>query len=382
MRIALVSTCALATPPKKYGGTELVVAELTKGLLSLGHDVTVYATGDSATCGSLRYHVPRPIWPPSELAELRHASFAWKDIANAMRRFDVVHVHHAAALPYHQLVDIPTALTVHHMRVDALVDHYNSYPEVAYVAISRRQAQLSPELTFARTIHHGLDPACYPAGEGRGDYVAFLGRFAPEKAPHLAIDAARAAGVRVLLGGNPHEIPVAQAYFEREMKPRLADSAHVTWCGELAHEPKVELLAGARALLFPLDWEEPFGLVMIEAMLVGTPVIAFARGSANEVVEDGVTGFLVHNAEEMAQRIRQLDRIDRVRCRMRAQERWSTGRMAREYAELYAHMTRRARRAGMLRRAEPRTALERAASRWDAGHPVAAEKAEHGAELG
>jgi glycosyltransferase involved in cell wall biosynthesis len=337
MRIALMSTCALSTPPKKYGGTELVVAELAKGLLSLGHDVTVYGTGDSGVFGTLRSHYRHPVWPPNDAAEARHAAFAWRDVARDPIGYDVVHVHHAAALPRH-IAWLPTIATVHHMRVDRLVQHYRSFKGVSYVAISDRQAELVPELPWARTIHHGLDPSLYPSGRGDEGYVAFLGRFAPEKAPHVAIDAARSAGTRIVLGGVPHEVPEAQLYFEREMRPRLEDTAAVHWCGELSHGPKVRLLTGARALLFPIDWEEPFGLVMIESMLVGTPVIAFARGSAPEVIEDGVTGYLVNTQEEMAERIRQLGRIDRERCRARARERWSVTRMAQDYVDLYAQL--------------------------------------------
>ena len=346
VRIALLSTCALATPPKRYGGTELVVAELARGLVELGHRVTVYATGDSAAAGELRHCFATPVWPPDELAELRHARFAWQDMASDPDRYDVVHMHQAAALPGSVATRCPLALTLHHCRVDQLVRHYCSHPDVAYVAISRRQAELSPEISFARVIHHGLDPSQYEAGTGDGDYVAFLGRFAPEKAPHMAIDAARDAGIRIVIGGAPHEVPESIAYFEREMKPRLADPRNLEWLGELSHGPKVRLLASARALLFPLEWEEPFGLVMIEAMLVGTPVIAFARGSAPEVVEDGVTGYLVRNTREMSERIRQLDRIDRGRCRARARERWSTVRMTREYVDLYETLVHEHRFAG------------------------------------
>ena len=338
MRIALLSTCALATPPKKYGGTELVVAELARGLVDLGHRVTVYATGDSVVSGDLRYCFATPAWPPDELAELRHARFAWKDIERDPEPYDVVHMNQAAALAGHSGAEPPSVLTVHHSRVDELVRRYCSYSDVAYVSISRRQAALSPEVSFARTIHHGLDPSRYDAGGGQGGYVAFLGRFAREKAPHLAIDAARAAGVHLVLGGAPHEVPDSQAYFEREMKPRLADASGLEWLGELSHGPKVQLLSTARALLFPLQWEEPFGLVMIEAMLVGTPVIAFARGSAPEVIEDGLTGYLVRDAHEMAECIGRLDRIDRARCRARAAERWSTSRMAKEYSDLYEEL--------------------------------------------
>jgi glycosyltransferase involved in cell wall biosynthesis len=327
MRIALVSTCAVATPPRAYGGTELIVAELAKGLHRLGHEVTTFATGDSAPEGALRARFPEPVWPPNDLAEMRHAAFAMEHIARG--GFDLVHVHHAAALPVSGFLDLPMVYTVHHCRVDTLVAHYLDHPDTSLVAISERQAQLCPELQFARTIYHGLDPDLYEAGEG-ADYVAFLGRFAEEKAPHLALDAARAAGISLRLGGAPHEC--LREYFAREVEPRLA---HAVWEGELSQEPKLKLLRGARALLMPIVWEEPFGLVMIEAMLVGTPVIAFARGSAPELIEEGVTGFLVNDVDEMADRIRRLGEIDRVRCRARAQERWTTMRMARDYVSLY-----------------------------------------------
>ena len=336
MKIALFSTCALATPPHRYGGTELVVAELAKGLTQLGHDVTVFATGDSRAAGRLRYYFETPVWPPDVFSELRHASFAWAEVARSVRRFDLVHLHDAAALAFHTHVAIPAVLTLHHARMDKLVDHYRAFPEVPLVAISERQAALVPELSVTRVIHHGLDPLLYPEGQGDGGYVAFLGRFAPEKGPHLAVDAARLANVPLHIGGTYHE--VAHDYYTRELAPRLAVAEQVLCCGELGHAAKVELLRGASALLFPIQWEEPFGLVMIESMLVGTPVIAFHNGSAPEVVEEGVTGFLVDSAAQMAERIKQLPSIDRGRCRERAQARWCTMRMAREYADLYAQM--------------------------------------------
>jgi glycosyltransferase involved in cell wall biosynthesis len=316
-----------------------MVAELAAGLSVLGHEVTVYATGDSDIHGTLRYCFEHPVWPPNDRAELRHATSAWKDIASDPHGVDIVHAHHPCALLNGLFVAKPIVFTVHHMRVQSCLQHYCSYPRAAYVAISRRQAELSPELSFARVIHHGLDPQRYPAGAGDGDHVAFIGRFAREKAPHVAIDAARAAGVRLVMGGSAHEIDGARTYFEREVEPLLHSAPDIQWLGELSHGPKVQVLSAARALLFPLHWEEPFGLIMIEAMLIGTPVIAFARGSAPEIVEDGVTGFLVHDTRQMTQRIQQISRLDRARCRARAQERWSMHRMAAEYADLYAEWT-------------------------------------------
>ncbi len=337
MRVALLSTCAVAVPPLAYGGTELVIAELARGLEALGHEVTVYATGDSRPAGELRYRFPRPIWPPDDLAELRHAAFAWHHIATHDPPFDLVHVHQAPAVAFSAMHDVPVALTLHHAREESLVDYYLDFPDVHYVGISRRQAELVPELQFAQVIHHGLDPRRYPAGAGDGGYCAFLGRLSHEKGPHVAIDAATAAGLSLRMGGVPHWSDAA--YFDGEIRPRLARHGdRVAWLGEVDHVRKLELLRNARALLFPIAWEEPFGLAMIESMLVGTPVLAFALGSVPEVVEDGVTGWVVRDAAEMTERLRAIGSFDRARCRARALERWSTERMAREHVELYERM--------------------------------------------
>jgi glycosyltransferase involved in cell wall biosynthesis len=358
MKIALVSTVALPTPPRKYGGTELVVSELARGLTALGHDVTMFATGDSRPACLLKSCFPEPVWPPDELAELRHASFAWAEIARALHGFDVVHLHHAAGLPFTRLMAKPTVYTLHHSRVDNLIEHYRAFDDVAYVAISERQRALSPELPIAQVIHHGLDPELYPEGAGGGDYVAFLGRFAPEKAPHIAVQAARRAGVALRLGGTSHEVAID--YHRQVLAPELARSPDALCCGELGHAAKVELLANARAMLFPIQWEEPFGLVMIEAMLLGTPVIAFRHGSAAEVIEDGLTGYLVDSMEEMSQCIARAAQLDRKRCRERGRERWCTQRMAREYEALYAQLC--ARRSGLRGRDQNRERSSRVPS--------------------
>ena len=245
--------------------------------------------------------------------------------------FDIVHTHQAPSLALASIAPaIRTVYTIHHCRDERLIELYGDFPNAAYVGISKRQAELVPEVPVEEIILHGLDPDLYEAGRGDGGYIAFLGRFAREKGPHFAIDAARRAGVPLRMGGGVH--PPDKAFFEQEVRPRLhGGPGGVEWLGELSHQPKLSLLGGAKAMLFPIDWEEPFGLVMIEAMLVGTPVIAFARGSVPEVVEDGITGFVVRDVAEMAERIRQLGTFNRARCRARAQEKWSSLRMAREH---------------------------------------------------
>ncbi len=340
MRIALVSSCAVSVPPRAYGGTELVVAELAKNLTRLGHDVTTYATGDSEPEGKLRWKFEKPVWPPYESSEWRHAAYAWQEITEVPGQFDIVHTHQAPSLALASIArQERTVYTIHHCRDERLLALYSDFPNVSYVGISKRQAELVPEMRIDEVILHGLDPSLYQAGDGRGGYVAFLGRFAQEKGPHYAIDAARRAGVTLRMGGGVH--PPDRAFFEAEVQPRLARSGGIERLGELSHVPKLSLLAGARAMLFPIDWEEPFGLVMIESMLVGTPVIAFPRGSVPEVVEEGVTGFVVRDVNEMAERIRQLDGFDRERCRARAIERWSSMRMAREHEALYERIVSR-----------------------------------------
>ena len=334
MRIALVSTSAVAVPPKAYGGTELVISELAKMLTRRGHEVTVFATGDSTPEGKLLFRFRAPIWPPDEAAELEQRRFAAAYIDAHPGLFDIVHAHQAPSLGLLAKQAVPLVITIHHDRVSALMDVYERCPDAKYVAISHRQAELLPELRLKHIVHHGLDPTLYAAGDGRGGYCAFLGRLAPQKGPHIAIDSAIRAGMPLKIGGEAH--PVDQEYFAREVQPRLRRAgARVEHLGEVSHGPKVELLRHARALLFPIQWEEPFGLVMIESMLVGTPVIGFPSGAAPEVIEEGVTGFLARTVEEMSDRMCALDSFDRQRCRTRARERWSSMRMAREYETIY-----------------------------------------------
>ena len=331
MRIALVSTPFAAVPPRGYGGTELVVHELVRGLTAAGHEVTLFATRDSLG-PDVRWSFERPVWPPEEEAELRHCGAAARAIAR--ERFDIVHAHAPAMLAFAARLGAPVVYTLHHARDERLIRRYNRRTQVTYVAISARQAALEPELA-CHVVHHGLDPTRHPPGDGRRDDAVFLGRLSPCKGPELAIEAARLAGVPIRLGGEVH-LADATPEWSDHLRAALAQP-RVEHLGPLGGARKLDLLGGARALLMPIRWEEPFGLVMIEAMLCGTPVIAFPRGAAPEIVDGGLTGFLVDGVEEMAAVLGQLDGFDRVACRRRAQARFGAARMVREYEHIYRH---------------------------------------------
>lgn len=344
MHIAMISTPFVAVPPKNYGGTELVISELVNGLVARGHRVTLFATGDSKTPAELRSLYPTPQWPPEPFSDMNHVSWAMREVQR--EDFDVVHAHAAVALALGRLMpDVPLVYTIHHDRVQAMADFYRSFPDAHFVAISADQASREGPLKHLSVIHHGLDASVYEWTEKAAEYVAFIGRFAEVKGPHTAIDAAGRAGVPIRIAGEVHSVD--GPFGEREVLPRLKQP-HVTYLGNVGVEEKVSLLRDARALLVPITWNEPFGLAIIEAMLSGCPVVAFPRGSVPELVEEGVTGFIARDLEEMVELIRPGGRVegfDRERCRARAVERFGRERMVADYERLYARAA--AERAGV-----------------------------------
>jgi glycosyltransferase involved in cell wall biosynthesis len=330
VRVALVSTPFVPVPPRGYGGTELVVAELALALRKRGVEVVVYATGDSRLHGTeMRSYFPEAHWPPDRDVDATHAAWCLRDIARDARGFDVVHLHSLAAIELARLCPYPVLATLHHHRDPTLSPIYAANPQVKLVAISASQAyrELVP---VSAVVHHGLSPDRFPFLPDQG-YLLYLGRYSREKGPHLAIEIAARAELPLLMAGEPHELD----YFEEELSPMMRRHGVID-VGAVGGPRKTTLLAHARALLFPIQWDEPFGLVMIEAQLSGVPVLALRRGSVPEVIEDGITGLVADDPAELISGARIIERLfDRARIRQLAQRRWSADRMAGDYLRLY-----------------------------------------------
>ncbi|MET4722849.1 glycosyltransferase family 4 protein [Bradyrhizobium sp. 521_C7_N1_3] len=335
MRIAQLAPLAESVPPKLYGGTERVVAWLVDELVELGHDVTLFASGDSRTKGELH-----PVWPRALRLGRKGAdpnaacAVLLEAIAKRAKDFDVIHAHiDWLPLPLLSRLGVPFVTTMHgRLDLPGLSEVLRQFPGASFVSISDHQRLPLPEANWIATIQHGLPSNNFRPSFDQGSYLAFLGRLTAEKGPQDAIRIARAAGMPLRIAAK---IPRGEtAYFKKQLEPHI-DGRAVQLVGEVDEVKKQPFLADAVALLFPIDWPEPFGLVMIEAMACGTPVIAYRSGSVPEVVEDGVTGFIVENEEQAVRAVGDLARLDRRKIRVRFEERFSADRMAREYESAY-----------------------------------------------
>jgi glycosyltransferase involved in cell wall biosynthesis len=341
MRIAQLCPPWLAVPPKGYGGIEWVVSLLADGLAEAGHDVTLFATGDSSTKAHLEFvyeEAPGSRTINDPILDTTHTLFALRD---ARDRFDVLHVHSPfSALAAAVETSVPVVHTLHGSFTEEMKRLYSFAADRAwYVAISQAQRSFDPDLRYGGVVYNGIDMDRYPLREEKEDFVLFLGRADPDKGWRRAVDAARLAGER-LISAVKIAHPREEEEWERNVKPVLPPDADVR--GEISHDEKLSLLQRAKAVLFPIDWPEPFGLVMIEAMACGTPVIATPRGSVPEVVEDGVTGWIVDVEDyptQAAERLRRLSDIDPHACRERVQRLFSKEAMVAGYERVFERVT-------------------------------------------
>jgi glycosyltransferase involved in cell wall biosynthesis len=341
MRIAEVAPPWLAVPPRGYGGIEWVVALAADGLAERGNDVTLFATGDSVTKANLEYifeHAPGPAEINSIFLDTAQSLLAFRNPT----RFDVYHVHACwSSLVAGGVCGVPTVHTIHGSFTPEMRELYAQvFDRVWFVAISEAQRKDMPELHYAGVVYNGIDLERYPFRVEKEDFLLFLGRAAPEKGLLRAVQTARETGMRLVCALKISE-PRERVYWEQEVQPLLPEDATVL--GEIEHDEKADLLSRAQAVLFPIDWDEPFGLVMAEAMACGTPVIATPRGSVPEVVADGETGFIVpveDYPKAAADRLsRALGEIDPAACRRRVEEHFSKAAMVDGYERIFERVT-------------------------------------------
>lgn len=338
MRIAQIAPLTEAIPPKLYGGTERVVSWLTEELVALGHDVTLFASGDSITSAKLE-----PIWPRalrldgSICDRIAPHMVMLERVRQRAPEFDLLHFH----LDYYPFSlfsrQATPFLTTLHGRLDLheLQPVFDTFADVPVVSISDAQRGPVPNARWAKTVYHGLPETLLAPQPVAPEYLAVLGRISPEKGIDRAVRIAAMAGMKLRIAAKVDAVD--RDYFEREIRPLLAQP-HVEFIGEIGDREKPDFLSRAKALLMPIEWPEPFGLVMIEAMACGTPVIAYNSGSVPEVVEDGLTGFIVNGESEAADAAQHLEQLPRERIRRRFEERFTARRMAQDYEAIYHWM--------------------------------------------
>jgi glycosyltransferase involved in cell wall biosynthesis len=338
MKIAQVAPLTEAVPPKLYGGTERVVSWLTEALVALNHDVTLFASGDSVTSAKLVSLWPRSLRLDGTVRDPNalHAALI-EEVAQRAHEFDIIHCH-LDYLPFSLLSrqSTPFVTTLHgRLDLDELQPIFNAFPDAPVVSISDAQRRPLPQANWVETVHHGMPEDLLEPQPATPSYLAFLGRVSPEKGVDRAIEIARLCRMPLKIAAKIDQAD--KNYFNKQIVPLLSE-AHVEFIGEIDDARKPEFLSGAAALLTPIDWPEPFGLVMIEAMACGTPVIAFNRGSAPEIIEQGVTGFIVEDVTGAAAAVKAAIKLPRDQIRARFETRFSARRMAKDYLETYRRL--------------------------------------------
>ena len=342
VKVAQLAPLAESVPPRRYGGTERVVSWLTEELVDRGHDVTLFASADSITSAKLCAGAPRSLRRADVGDQTPYHLMLTAEVFERASEFDLVHSHiDYLAFPFTRFVDVPTVHTLHgRLDLPQLPRIYARYPELTLVSISDAQRRPIGMHRFAATIHHGLPRDLYSLHEDPDDYFLFIGRVSPEKGPLLAIEAAKRAGVRLLIAAKVD--PADRAVFEREVRPASSHPS-IEFLDEVSDAEKKELIGNARAVLAPIEWPEPFGLVFIEALASGTPVITRPCGSVPEVLKHGRTALIGSTLDELVHAIHRIDSIDRRVCRAEFEARFTVERMADDYERVYGQAIERHR---------------------------------------
>ena len=340
MRIAQIAPLYERVPPQLYGGTERIVSYLTEELVQQGHDVTLFASGDSKTSAKLVPCCKMALrLDPSVKNPLVYHIIMLEEVRQRIDQFDVLHFH-IDILQAPLIRDIADCtVTTQHGRLDLpdLIPFYGMFRELPLVSVSNDQHKYLRHANWVGTVHHGLPRDLLPfQPNAAGRYLAFLGRISPEKGPNRAIEIAARAGMPLEIAAKVDRVD--QTYWDEIIQPMVEAHSNVEFIGEIDERDKAAFLGEAAALLFPIDWPEPFGLVMIEAMACGTPVIAFRRGSVSEVVEDGISGFVVDTIEEAVRAVQRIVTLDRARVRAAFERRFTVDRMARDYVQIYREL--------------------------------------------
>jgi glycosyltransferase involved in cell wall biosynthesis len=339
VRIAQVAPLYESVPPRLYGGTERVVSWLTEELIRQGHHVTLFASGDSHTRGTLISTWPTALrLDPSNPEPNSLHVLQMEEVFRRAAAFDVLHFHvDSMHLPLARRTNTPVLTTLHgRLDMPGLAELYSEFEDLPIVSISKAQRRELPEANWIGTVYHGLPLDMHAPSYEPGQYLAFLGRISPEKRPDRAIEIARRSGVPLRIAAKVD--PVDRAYF-KSIEPHI-DGSFIRYVGEVTEPEKGDFLRGALALLFPIDWPEPFGLAMIEAMACGTPVIAFRAGSVPEVIDEGLTGRIVDTVEQGVACVDEARNWDRRRCREVFERRFTARRMAYDYGQLYERVRR------------------------------------------
>lgn len=335
MRIAEVAPLYESVPPRLYGGTERIVSYLTEELVRQGHDVTLFASGDSMTSARLIPVCPEALRLDSRVCDpLAHHIVLLEQVFRRSNEFDIIHFHidylHFPLSSREKVANVTTL----HGRLDTpdLLPIYRKYPNMPVISISDAQRKPLPWVNWQATVYHGMPADYLLCGSGEGNYLAFLGRISPEKGLEEAIQIAKQVGMPLKVAAKIDRVD--REYYERVIKHQFDDNS-IEFVGEIGYAEKNKFLGDAAALLFPIQWPEPFGIVMMEAMACGTPIIAFPRGSVPEVVENGVNGWIVNNLDEGANAVERLAQLDRSRCRQRFEERFTAERMCHDYVAIF-----------------------------------------------